>query len=184
MQIRSWQGDNRSARQEISRLSWISKIYYLVHNNPPSVLSLSCKYSMHRSTIFLATYFNIILPPLSRSSKFSLPFRSSDKNFVFISHLSQGVDTYINITSNFIQIRIDPMKSLLQGTSSRRILKRRYIILREPAPDTTHSCHLPRVPFLKNPANVKPQLAKFRPFWKDGVTRAKDTRNMILDMYN
>jgi hypothetical protein len=88
-QSTSWEADSHSANQEIPRLLWNPKVYYRFRNVPPQVPILS---QMHPVCTF-PPYFpkihsNITFLFTPTSSKWSLPFRFSDQNFVRISHLS------------------------------------------------------------------------------------------------
>jgi hypothetical protein len=56
-------------RQEISRRSYNSELYYPVHKNPPMVPALSQMNQVHTLMLFFKIILNIILPSLSRPHK-------------------------------------------------------------------------------------------------------------------
>jgi len=74
---------------------WLVKKFTAVYGTQRSITlftkachrSLSWVRCIQSSYCFPKIHCYIILPPMPRSSKWSLPFRSSDKNFVHISHL-------------------------------------------------------------------------------------------------
>jgi len=75
---------NHTTSQEIHCLLCNPKVYYHVHRSLPLVptwipLNLVHTFSPH---------FSMILLPMLKSSKWSLPFRFSNQNFVCIPHLS------------------------------------------------------------------------------------------------
>ena len=74
-QIISWESNRFSASQEIPRILLNPKVRYHVYNSPPLVLILRQINSIHASpSHILKIRFKIILPPMPRSFKFSLPF--------------------------------------------------------------------------------------------------------------
>jgi hypothetical protein len=72
----------RSASQEITCLLWNPKIHCCVHKSPPPVTILTHINLVHiESLSFYKIHFNIVFPSMPRSSKWSLPFRSSYQNY-------------------------------------------------------------------------------------------------------
>jgi len=64
------------------------KVRYRVHNSPTLTQILSQIHHIHTFPPYSSKiYSNIILPSTPSSSKWSLPFRFSNKNIVRISHL-------------------------------------------------------------------------------------------------
>jgi len=75
--------DNSSADQEISRPCGTR-----IHKSPPLDPVLSHLNPVHTVTYYLLkTHFNFVLPFLSSSSKWSLPFRFSGRFLLCIYHL-------------------------------------------------------------------------------------------------
>jgi hypothetical protein len=71
-----------SAIQEILCLLWKPKVDFRVHNSLPLVPILSQFNPVHTlQPYFLMINSNIIFPPTTTSSGWSLPFRFSDQNF-------------------------------------------------------------------------------------------------------
>ena len=69
----SWEANSSSAGQEIAHILWNSKLHCPVHINPPWATSYI--YSVHVLPLhFFKIYFSTVLPSMSRSSKWSLPF--------------------------------------------------------------------------------------------------------------
>ena len=82
----SWEANPFSASQEIPHIIWNPKVHYLIHKCPPSVSILSQLDSVHNSTSdFLKIHLNIILPPKSGSSKWTLPLSFPHQNPVHAS---------------------------------------------------------------------------------------------------
>jgi len=84
-----WREDNTHlVNKEISQLLWNLKVHYHVHNSPSSDPILNQMNPVHILTTYLPKlHLNIKVSSMSRSSKWSLPFRLSDPKFVCISHL-------------------------------------------------------------------------------------------------
>jgi len=80
-----WEVNSHSYIQD---LLWNPKAHFHVHNSPPLVPVQSQMNPVHISLrISVKIYSNIILPSASKSSEWSLPFRFSNYNIVYISHL-------------------------------------------------------------------------------------------------
>jgi hypothetical protein len=85
----SLEANSHSAGQEIPRLLWNPKFYYCVHSIPPLVLTVSQMHPVHTfPPYFPKIQSNIILPSTPRPSEWSLLFRLTNKNCVWISLLS------------------------------------------------------------------------------------------------
>jgi len=88
-----WQANSSSASQEISYLSWNSKVQYHVHKSLPLIPILSQMKPVHILTSSSSSsssskiHYNINLPPTPRSSNWCLPFWFTNQNVVWISHL-------------------------------------------------------------------------------------------------
>jgi hypothetical protein len=73
-----------SANQEISHLLLNLKVHYRVHKCPPLDPILSYLNPFHSFTFYFSKInFNVILPSTTKSRKWSLLFRFSDRNFVY-----------------------------------------------------------------------------------------------------
>jgi hypothetical protein len=84
----SWEGNSHSACQDTASLLWNPKVRYHIHKIPPLILNLGQMNPIHTfPSCFSKIYFNIILQSKPRSSKWSLPLKSSNQNSVCISHL-------------------------------------------------------------------------------------------------
>jgi len=76
----SSEANSRSASHEIPRLLRNLKVHYGIHEGLPMVPMLSEMNPVHALPLyFRKIHYNIILPPIPRSSKWSPPFRFSDQ---------------------------------------------------------------------------------------------------------
>jgi len=82
----SWNTASSWANQEIPHILWNVEVYSCVHKNCPVVPVLSQTDSVHT----LPSYSFMILPFMPASSKWSLSFRFSYKNYLCISHVSHA----------------------------------------------------------------------------------------------
>jgi hypothetical protein len=72
----SWGAANCSATQKLRSILWNPKIQYRVHNSPPLIPILSHTNLIHTILFHLSKiHFNIVQPPTSWSSQWSLSFR-------------------------------------------------------------------------------------------------------------
>jgi len=88
-QCPSWEPNNHSASQEISRLLWSPKFHCRDHKSPPLAHILSQTHPFYTfPPYFPKINHNIILSTL-RSSKWSLPFRLCDQSCACTYHLAR-----------------------------------------------------------------------------------------------
>jgi hypothetical protein len=98
MQSPSWKANNHSASQE-THLSSKPKLHYRVYNSPPLDPTLS---QINPVRTFLLYFHkinsNVIFPSTLTSSELFLPFRFSNQNMDFISHIFHAC--YMSIPSH------------------------------------------------------------------------------------
>jgi hypothetical protein len=71
----SWEAANCAATQELPRVLWNPKVYYRLHKSPPLVPILSQIDPIPPIPSYLSKiHFNIVHPPTSWSSQWSLSF--------------------------------------------------------------------------------------------------------------
>jgi hypothetical protein len=71
----SWEAANCAATEEISSILWNPKVYYRVQKSPKLVPILSHINLIHTIPSYISKiHFNIVHPPTSRSSQWSLTF--------------------------------------------------------------------------------------------------------------
>jgi hypothetical protein len=85
-QSSAWEAIKCSASQQILNLEWNPKVHCHVHKSPPPHPIQSQESSPHTNSFF-KIHFNIILPFMLRSPKWSLPFRFANYNFESITCL-------------------------------------------------------------------------------------------------
>jgi hypothetical protein len=79
------EADSSTASKEINNISRKPDVHYRVNNSPPFVPILRQMSPVHVTLYgFLKIHFNIILPSLPRSSKWSLSFLFSHQSPLFI----------------------------------------------------------------------------------------------------
>ena len=81
----SWKANKSAAKPRISHILLSAKVHYHIHKSPPPVHLLSHINPVHVSPFhFLKICFNITLPSMSRSSKYSLSLRFFHLIFYFV----------------------------------------------------------------------------------------------------
>jgi hypothetical protein len=82
-----WESNSHSASGEMSLILWNPKAHYRVHKIPPLVPVLSQMNPVSNLSSYFPKVRSGILPSTLRCSEWSLPFRLSDQNFVYIARL-------------------------------------------------------------------------------------------------
>jgi hypothetical protein len=114
-----WEANSRSANEEISHLLWHPRALYFTLLWVRWIQSAS----LHPIS---ANYFNIILPSMSRSPKWFLPFIFSASYFIYISHLSHAwlLLIFYSIGSSRFILRIQgTMNVFLFSISKNKLLQ-------------------------------------------------------------
>jgi len=90
-QISSWESNSSSASWKIPSLLWNTKLHDHVHRSSPLVPVMSHMNPAHTiSSCFFKIQPNVILPFTPGFSKWLLPFRLCDQNFLRIYHVSHA----------------------------------------------------------------------------------------------
>jgi hypothetical protein len=94
-QSSSWENDSLPGSQEIPSLIWNSNVCYHVHNSPLLVPILSHVNLVHTLlSCFFKVYFNIVLPPMLRSPKWSSVFFLTRILYTFLISLVYLLNTH------------------------------------------------------------------------------------------
>jgi hypothetical protein len=89
MEHSTWEANSHSASQEIRCLSWNPVVRYGIYNNLPFVTVLTQTNPVHTfPPYFPKIHSNVILPSTSATFDWSLSFRFSDQDDVYISYFS------------------------------------------------------------------------------------------------
>jgi hypothetical protein len=106
--------------QELSNILWNPKVYYRVHTDPLLVPILSQINPVHTTPSYLSKiHSNIILPPTSRSSYWSLSFWLSHQNPICIPLLPMCATSHPPWldNSNYTRRNVQVMKTLFMQFS-------------------------------------------------------------------
>jgi len=113
----SWEANSHSASQEIPCLLWNPKIHCHVHRSTSLVRISQMNPVRAFPPHFPKILSNIILPSNPRSSKWSLPLRFSNQNFVRIFHFSLACSIFCPSHPDLITLIIFGEKYKLWSSS-------------------------------------------------------------------